>query len=407
MTSNYDYQNQAMAFRRRYQGLISVRSKVPVRDSHALSLVYTPGVAEPCLEIARDAQRSFDVTCRGNTIAIVSTGSFAFGLGDVGLEAILPVLEGTAVIVKNFAGVDALPLAIKTNSIDELAGTILNIAPTFGAICLEDIISPGSLSITYRLERALNIPVVNNHREGVAIGVLAGLINSAKLTGKKLKEMRIVINGAGAAGLGVAFLLYRYGIKNTVVCDREGAIYKYRPLNMNWAKWEIAKISNPQGDKGSLKEMLKGADVFIDFVIGAGEVTSEICRDMAESPILFLFGTPLDIKPQDAYKAGAAIVATSQSTYPNQMDISAVVPGVFRGLLDVRARSFPVAAQIAAAKAIANVIPEGELHANYIYPRILDYRVAPAVAAAVAEKTIAQGCAKRENITPQEIADNT
>ncbi len=407
MAEKNAYKNQAMAYRHRYQGLVSVRSKVPVRDSHMLSLVYTPGVAEPCLEIARDPLRSFDVTCRGNTIAIVSTGSSAFQLGNVGPEAILPILEGAAVIVKNFAGVDALPLAIKTKRIDELVDTVLNLAPTFGAICLEDILSPGSLSVTNRLERALNIPVVNNHREGVAIGVLAGLINVARFTGKKLSEMRIVINGAGAAGLGSAFLLYRYGVKNTIVCDKAGAIYKYRPHDMNWAKWEIAKVSNPDGEKGSLEEMLKGADVFIDFAAGSSGFTPEMCASMADSPTLFLFGMPLDIKPQEAYRAGAAVVATSQSTYPNQMDIAIVVPGIFRGLLDVRAVTFSVAAQLAAAEAIANIISDEELHANYIFPRMFDYRVAPAVAAAVAEAAIAGGHAKRKNITPEAVAEKT
>lgn len=403
--SNYQFSADAMQYRRRHQGLISVRSKVPVRDSHGLSLVYTPGVAEPCLEIARDPNRSFDVTCRGNTVAIVSTGSSAWGMGDVGPEAILPILEGTAVIMKNFAGVDALPLAIRANNINEFIDVVLNIAPTFGGISIEDVRSPGSMAATNRLERALNIPIINNHREGVAIGMLAGLINTARLLGKQLSDMKVVINGAGAAGLGTAFLLHRYGLHNTIVCDRAGAIYKYRPIEMNWAKWEIAKVSNPDDEKGTLLDVLAGADVLVDFV-GQMGISAEWCQKMAPDPALFLFGTPLNLLPQDAYRAGAAMVATSQSTYANQMDIASIIPGVFRGLLDVRATRLSVTAQIKAAEAFASLITDDELHANYISPKVLDYRVAPAVAAAVAEATVAGGYAKRP-VTAAEVAERT
>jgi malate dehydrogenase (oxaloacetate-decarboxylating) len=404
--SAYQFSANAMQYRRRHQGLISVRSKVPVRDSHGLSLVYTPGVAEPCLEIARDPHRSFDVTCRGNTVAIVSNGSSAWGMGNVGPEAILPILEGTAVIMKNFAGVDALPLAIRAQTIDEFVEVILNISPTFGAISIEDVRSPGSIAVTNRLERALSIPIINNHREGVAIGLLAALINTARLLGKNVTEMKVVINGAGAAGLGTAFLLHRYGVRNTIVCDRAGAIYKYRPIEMHWAKWEIAKVSNPDDEKGTLFEVLSSADVLVDFV-GKMGISAEWCQQMGTDPALFLFGTPLELTPQAAYRAGAAVVATSQSTYANQMDIASIIPGVLRGLLDARATRFSVTAQIKAAEAFAALIPDEELHANYITPKIFDYRVAPAVAAAVAEATAAGGYAKRPNITPAEVAERT
>ncbi|RMH00513.1 MAG: NADP-dependent malic enzyme [Chloroflexi bacterium] len=399
-------ESEGIQYRRRYAGLIGVRSKVQVRDSHALSLVYTPGVAEPCLEIARNPKRSFDVTCRGNTIAIVSDGSSAFGLGNIGPEAILPVLESKAVIMKNFAGVDALPLAIRTSSVEEFVDTVLNLSPTFGAISLEDVASPAGPAITNRLERSLNIPVLNNHREGVAIGVLAGLINAARLVGKDLRAMRIIINGAGTAGLGTAYILHRYGARQVIVCDRQGAIYKYRPLGMNWAKWEIAHVSNPDGEKGDLYEVLKGADAFIGFATGA-ELKPEHIKSMAKDPILFTFASPLEITPHEARAAGAAVVATAHSTYPNQMDITAVVPGIFRGLLDVRASVFPISAQIAAAEAIANIIPAEELHPDYIYPKVIDYSVAPAVAAAVAEATIAKGCAKRPEVKPADIYERT
>lgn len=406
MSAHNPYAANVMTYRRRHQGLISVRSKVQVRDSHALSLVYTPGVAEPCLEIERTPDSSFDVTCRGNTVAIVSTGSSAFGLGDVGPEAILPVLEGTAVVMKSFAGVDALPLALRCNSIDELVETILNISPTFGGICLEDMLSPGSIAVMRRLERALNIPVINNHYEGVAIGILAGVINTGRLIGKKLEDLRVVINGAGAAGIGTASLLSHYGIANVIVCDRIGAIYKYRPLDMNWAKWEICKVSNPHSEKGDLRQMLAGADIFIDFV-GKTGLDADLIGKMAKDPALFLFGTPLDILPNDAKAAGAATVATSQSTYPNQMDISSSIPGAFRGLLDVRAEKFALQAQEEAARAIAHLIQDNELHADYITPKIFDYRVAPAVAGAVAQATLDLGLAKRKGITAGAIAQRT
>lgn len=406
MSINNQFSADAMRYRRRHQGLISVQSKVPVKDSHALSLVYTPGVAEPCLEIARDPRRSFDVTCRGNTVAIVSTGSSAWGMGNVGPEAILPILEGTAVIMKNFAGVDALPLAIRADDIDGFVNVILNLAPTFGAICIEDVRSPDSMAATNRLERALNIPVINNHREGVAIGLLAGLINTARLLGKRLTDMKVVINGAGAGGLGTAFLLHRYGLHNTIVCDRAGAIYKYRPIEMNWAKWEIAKVSNPDGQTGSLLDVLTGADVLVDFA-GQMGISAEWCQKMTPQPALFLFGTPLELLPQEAYRAGVAVVATSQSTYANQMDIASVIPGVFRGLLDVRATHFSVPAQIAAAEALAALIDDDELHADYISPKIFDYRVAPTVAAAVARATVAGGYAKRPGVTPEVVAERT
>lgn len=399
-------ESDAMAYRRRYNGLVSVRSKVHVRDSRALSLVYTPGVAEPCLEIERDPKRSFDVTCRGNTVAIVSNGSSAFGLGNIGPEAILPVLESKAVIMKTFAGVDALPLAISADSVDAFVDFVLNASPTFGGISIEDVASPDGIAITNRLVRSLYIPVVNNHREGVAIGVLAGLINAARLVGKQIANMRIIINGAGAAGLGTARLLHHYGAGQIIVCDRHGALHKYRPVRMNWAKWEIAKYSNPDYETGALHEVLADADAFIGFA-GGTELSAEDIGHMARDPILFTFGSPIEILPQDARSAGAAVVATAHSTYPNQMDIAAVVPGVFRGLLDVRAEAFCLEAQLAASEAIASFVSESELHPDYIYPRIIDYRVAPVVGAAVAKATVEAGLAKRENPDTDEVARRT
>ena len=399
-------ESEGIAYRRRYKGLIGVRSKVQVRDSNMLSLVYTPGVAEPCLEIAREPGRSFDVTARGNTIAIVSDGSSAFGLGDVGPEAILPVLESKAVIMKTFAGVDAFPIALNISSKEEFIDTVLNLSPTFGAIAIEDVASPDGLDIADRLERALYIPVINNHREGVAIGVLAGLINAAKVAGKDLRKMRIIINGAGTAGLGTASILHQYGVSEVIVADRHGAIYKYRPLGMHWAKWEISHVSNPNAEQGNIPDLIKGADAFISFS-QCDSFELDMIKEMADEPIIFAFASPLQITPRELRKAGAAIVATAHSTYPNQMDITAVVPGVFRGLLDVRASHFDPKAQVAAAEAIAGVIKDEELHAGYIIPDVIDYRVAPAVAAAVARVTIELGLAKKKNVSPADIAERT
>jgi len=399
-------EDTTLEYRRRHNGLISVRSKIHVRDSQALSLVYTPGVAEPCLEIARNPRRSFDVTARGNTIAVVSDGSSAFGMGDIGPEAILPVLESKAVIMKTFAGVDALPLALKVDSIDDFVEVVLNVSPTFGAISIEDVASPKEVAITNRLARSLYIPVVNNHRQGVSIGVLAGLLNAARLVGKAIPDMRIIINGAGAAGLGTAEMLRQYGATQVIVADQYGALYKYRPRHMNWAKWEIARCSNLEDEQGELADLLKGADAYIGYA-GGTTITPEMIGSMAADPILFTFGSPIEIKPTDARAAGAAVVATAHSTYPNQMDIAAVLPGVFRGLLDVRAENFSLNAQLAAAEAIAGFVGEDELHPDYIYPHLIDYRVAPLVAQAVAAATLDEGLAKRADADPAKIAERT
>ncbi len=399
-------ESEGIAYRRRNAGLIGVRSKVQVRDSTMLSLVYTPGVAEPCLEIARDPNRSFDVTCRGNTIAIVSDGSSAFGMGNIGPDAILPVLESKAVIMKNFAGVDALPIALKVDTVNQFVETLLNLSATFGAISLEDIASPNGIAISNQLEKAAYIPVVNNHRDGVSIGVLAGLINAAKVVGKNLKEMRIIVHGAGTAGLGTAAILRTYGVREVIVSDRHGAIYQYRPHDMNWAKWEIAHHSNPHVEKGGLAELLKGADVFVGLAPCEDDICQEI-KNMAEKAIVFTLASPLQFTPREARKAGAMVVATAHSGYRNQLDVTTVLPGVFRGLLDVRASSFPIAAKIAAAEAIANIIPPDELHADFIYPQVIDYGVAPAVAEAVADVVLKAGLAKRPDVKPADIFERT
>ena len=397
---------ETLTYRRRYRGLIGVQSKVPVKDKAVLSQVYTPGVARPCLAIQEAPSLSFVYTCRGNTIAIVSDGSALYGLGDLGPEAALPALEGKAVIAKTFAGIDALPICISASDPDEFIDTVLHLEPTFGAICLEDIAVPKALYITEQLERAMDIPVVNNHQGPVAAGVLAALWNALKLVGKEPSNVRVVINGAGAAGLAAAEMLLEAGFGDIVVCDRAGAIYAGRPKDMNWAKREIARRTNPDRLKGSLADVLVGADVFIGFSVG-NVVTPEMVRSMAPDPIIFAFAVPEpEITPPAAKAAGAAIVATGRSDFPNEMNIAYVFPGLFRGLLDVGARNVDMSILMAVAHTLADIIPEDELHPDYIVPHILDFRTAPAVAAAVARTAIANNNARWPR-DPEEIAEWT
>lgn len=398
---------EAMAYRRKYRGVIGIESKVPMRDQSVLSLVYTPGVAEPCRVITRDPTASFDVTCRGNTVAIVTNGSSIFGLGNVGPEAALPVMEGKSVIFKTFAGVDALPICLDTQDPFEIVETVIALGPTFGAICVEDIVSPMSLTVSDHLRKGMNIPVWNNHYEGIAVGVLAGLLNALKIVDKEPANLSVVVNGAGAAGIGTAKILREIGIEDVVVCDRQGAIYKYRPHGMNWAKWDVAKVTNPEGRQGDLAAVVRGADVFIGFAADA-TVTPEMIQSMAEHPIVFAFGAPEpEIRPQLAKEAGAKVVATARADYPNQMELASVFPGVFRGLLDVRAEGTNDAILLAAARTIAGFVSEAELHPDYIVPHVLDFRVAPAVATAVARAAIETGVAKRPERDPEEIGERT
>ncbi len=398
---------EALAYRRRYRGAIGVTSRLAVKDKHMLSVVYTPGVAEPCLRIHENPELSFDLTPRGNTVALVSDGSSVFGRGNLGPEAALPALEGKAAIFKTFAGVDAYPICLRSASPYETIDTLLHLAPTFGAIVLEDIASPHALTITDHLSRALDIPVFNNHQHGVAIGVLAGLQNALKVVGKALEEVRIVVNGAGTAGIATAHLLLDAGARHVVVCDRHGALYPYRPVGMNWAKWEVARRTNPEGEvRGTLAEVLKGADVFIGFS-APGVLTGEMVRTMAKDPIVFAFFVPEpEIRPEEAKAAGAKVVATARSDYPNEMDIALVFPGFLRGVLDVRARGINTAMMLAAAQAVAGLVSEAELHPDRIVPDPMDLRLGPAVAEAVARAAIETGEARVER-DPKEIAEWT
>ncbi len=405
MPENYQ-DDEALAYRRRYRGVIGITSKIPIKDANILSLVYTPGVAEPCLRIAEDPVQSYLLTCRGNTVGVLTDGSGLFRLGHAGPEAALPVMEGKAVILKTFAGIDALPLCIKTRDPYEFIDTALALTANFGAFCLEDISSPQVFTITDHLERGADIPVFNNHGLGVAIPTLAALINALKLKGKDLETAKVVINGAGMAGLACADLLIKAGIRLVIVCDRDGALYKYRPKGMSWAKWEIVKRTNPENFKGPLDQALKGADVFIG--LSSGRVLSAgMIHTMARDPVVFALATPEpEIMPEEARQGGARIMMFNRADFPNQSDVAMVFPGFLRGVLDSHASNINEAMALAAAQALADCVSPDELTPDYIMPRILDFRMAPRIAEAVARAAVETGEARGE-VNPALIAEHT
>lgn len=401
--------NEGLDFRRRYRGLIGVSSKLPIRDRSILSLVYTPGVAAACTAIEMDPVRSYDLTCRGNTVAIMSDGSDLVGssaTAEANPLAELPVAEGKSVIFKTFAGVDAFPVMLNTTKIDEIVETGVALAPTFGAICLDDIASPRAFTIAETLERAASIPIFSNQHHGTAVLTLGALYNALKVVGKSLEDANIVLSGAGIAGIGVARLLTRAGAKNLVVCDRAGAIYNYRPDRMNWAKAYVAKETNRDERKGSLAQMLKNADVFIGLSTG-DIVTDDMVRSMAKDPIVLAMAIPTpEVSPEMARAGGARVVATGRSDFANMLDTSLVFPGFFRGLLDSGSRNIRLRMLLNAARALADMVRPDELHADHIVPHIFDFRVAPQIAASVVRSAIETGEATRD-ITPEEVAEKT
>ncbi len=405
-TFEYDENDEGLDYRRRYRGLIGVNSKVPIRDRSVLSLVYTPGVAAACMAINDDPPRSYDLTCRGNTVAILTDGSDLFGSEGGSALAELPIAEAKSVMFKTFAGVDAFPLVLDTSDDARIVETGVAISPTFGAICLDDISSPRAFTIAENMERATSIPVFSNQHHGTAILVLGALYNALKVTGKKLEDVTIVMSGAGISGIGVARLLTRAGVRKLIVCDRAGAIYNYRPERMNWAKSYLAKETNPDQRRGSLAEMLKGADVFIG--LSTGDIVSEeMVRSMAPNPIVMPLAVPQpEILPEAAREGGAKVIATGRSDYPNTMDVSLVFPGFFRGLLASGARNIRLRMLLDSARALADMVQPSELHADHIVPNIFDFRVAPTVAAAVVKGAIESGEATRD-ITPEEVAEQT
>lgn len=388
------------------QGKLEVQTKVEVKNSEDLSLAYSPGVAEPCKEIHKNKQAVYDYTMKGNMVAVVSDGTAVLGLGDIGAEASMPVMEGKAVLFKSFAGVDAFPICIGSNDIDDIVNTVKLIEPTFGGVNLEDIAAPNCFIIEDRLKKETNIPIFHDDQHGTAIVTVAGLLNALKLVGKSFKEIKVVANGAGAAGIAIINLLNQFGVGEIIMCDSQGAIYDGRPRRMNKVKEIVAKQTNPKKLEGSLEDVIEGADVFIGVSVG-GALTEAMVKKMNKDPIIFAMANPdPEILPNDAKKAGAKVIGTGRSDFPNQVNNVLAFPGIFRGALDVHATRINEKMKIAAVEAIAELITETELNEDYVIPNPFDARVAPAVAKAVAKAAMESGVARIE-VDPEEIAEKT
>ena len=376
-----------------WAGKIEVISRAKIETPEDLSIAYTPGVAEPCLKISEDTDLSYKYTRRGNMVAVVTDGTAVLGLGDIGPEAGMPVMEGKCVLFKAFGGVDAFPLCVRSKDVDEIVNTIALLAGSFGGVNLEDISAPRCFEIEKKLKERCDIPIFHDDQHGTAVVTAAAMLNALKVTGRKLEDIRVVTSGAGAAGIAIIKLLVSLGLKDVIMCDRKGAIYEGRE-GLNAEKEEMAKISNREMRKGSLAEVLKGADVFIG-VSAPGTVTPEMVKTMAPNPILFPMANPVpEIMPDLAKEAGAAVVGTGRSDFPNQINNVLAFPGIFRGALDVRAKDINDEMKVAAAYAIADLIDEKDLNADYIIPNPFDKRVAPAVAKAVAEAAKKTGVAR-------------
>lgn len=389
-----DYAKESLRLHGEWKGKIEVVTTVPVETKDDLSLAYTPGVAQPCLEIQKDVDKSYDLTRRWNMCLVVTDGSAVLGLGDIGPEAGMPVMEGKCVLFKAFGDVDAFPLCIKSHDVDEIVNTIYLISGSFGGVNLEDISAPRCFEIEKKLKEKCDIPIFHDDQHGTAVITLAGLTNALKITGKKKEEIRIVMNGAGAAAISISRLLLKAGYKNITLCDRHGAIYEGRAEGMNPVKEEMSKITNLEKKAGSLADMLEGADVFIG-VSAPGVVTTEMVKTMAEDAVIFACANPTpEIFPDDAKAGGAKVVATGRSDYPNQINNVLAFPGIFRGAFDVRAKDINDEMKIAAAHALADLISEDELSPDYIIPKAFDKRVGPAVAKAVAKAARETGVAR-------------
>lgn len=388
-----DYAKESLRLHGEWKGKIEVVTRVPVENKDDLSLAYTPGVAQPCLEIQKNVDKSYDLTRRWNMCLVVTDGSAVLGLGNIGPEAGMPVMEGKCVLFKAFGDVDAFPLCIKSNDVDEIVNTIYLISGSFGGVNLEDISAPRCFEIEKKLKEKCDIPIFHDDQHGTAVVTLAALLNALKLTGKKMEEIKVVTSGAGAAGIAIIKLLIAMGLKNVILCDRKGAIYEGRE-GLNKEKEEMAKITNRDHEAGTLAEVLKGADVFIG-VSAPGCVTQDMVRSMNENPILFPMANPTpEIMPDLAKEAGAAVVGTGRSDFPNQINNVLAFPGIFRGALDVRASEINDEMKIAAAKAIASFVTDDLLSADYIIPSALDKNVATAVAEAVAKVAKETGVAR-------------
>ncbi len=397
---------EALHMHRLNKGKLESKSKVQVRNANDLSLAYSPGVAEPCKEIYDKPETVYDYTMKGNMVAVVSDGTAVLGLGNIGPEAALPVMEGKAVLFKSFAGVDAFPICLGTTDVEKIIETVKLLEPTFGGINLEDIAAPNCFVIEERLKKETNIPVFHDDQHGTAIVTVAGLVNALKLVGKSMNEIKVVANGAGAAGIAIMKLLYTYGVRDIIMCDTKGAIYEGRPFGMNDIKNEIAKYTNRNQETGSLADALKGADVFIGVSV-AGALTGEMIQTMNDDPIIFAMANPTpEIMPEEAKKAGAKVIGTGRSDFPNQVNNVLAFPGIFRGALDVRATHINEKMKVAAVEAIASLVSGDELSADYVIPAPFDPRVAPEVAAAVAKAAMETGVA-RLKVDPSEIKART
>lgn len=388
-----DYAKESLKLHYNCKGKIEVTPRVAADSEEALSLAYTPGVAQPCLEIQKDVSKSYELTRRWNTVAVVTDGSAVLGLGDIGPEAGMPVMEGKCVLFKAFGDVDAIPLCIRSNDVDEIVNTVALLAGSFGGVNLEDISAPRCFEIEKKLKERCDIPVFHDDQHGTAVITLAGLLNALKLTGKKIEDVKIVTSGAGAAGIAIIRLLCAVGAKNVVMTDHIGAIYKGRE-NLNPIKEEMAEITNKDCEKGTLAEVIRGADVFIG-VSAPGTMTKEMVQSMAADPIIFACANPTpEIFPDEAKAGGAAVVATGRSDFPNQINNVLAFPGIFRGALDVRASDINDKMKIAASYALADLVKDDELSADYILPPAFDPRVKEAVATAVAQAAKESGVAR-------------
>ena len=389
-----DVKEKALIAHEQWKGKLDIRTKCPITNAEELSIAYTPGVAEPCLKIRDDVELSYKYTGRGNLVAVVTDGTAVLGLGDIGPEAGMPVMEGKCALFKAFGGVDAIPLCVRSKDVDEIVNTVALLAGSFGGVNLEDISAPRCFEIERKLKQRCDIPIFHDDQHGTAVITLAGLLNALKVVGKKLEDIQVVTSGAGAAGTAIIRLLIAMGLKKVIMCDRKGAIYEGRE-DLNAEKADIARLTNREKKQGSLKEVIVGADVFIG-VSAPGALTTELVQTMAKDPIIFACANPTpEIFPDEAKAGGAAVVATGRSDFPNQVNNVLAFPGIFRGALDVLASDINDEMKIAAAYALADLVTADELCADYVLPAAFDPRVGPAVAKAVAQAARDSGVARK------------
>lgn len=398
--------DDALEMHKENQGKLEITPNIKVTNKEELSLAYSPGVAEPCKEIHEDSRKVYDYTIKANTVAVVTDGTAVLGLGNIGAEASIPVMEGKAVLFKSFAGINGVPIALDTTDTDEIVNTVKLLQPNYGGINLEDISAPRCFEIEETLKKETNIPVFHDDQHGTAIVTMAGLINALRIVDKDLSDIKVVLNGAGAAGIAIVKLLYSYGVRDMIMCDSKGAIYEGRQHGMNDTKAYVANWTNKDKIDGSLEEVIKDADVFIGVSV-ADLLTKDMVNSMAEDPIIFAMANPNpEIKPDDAKEAGAKVIGTGRSDFPNQINNVLAFPGIFRGALDVEATHINEDMKKAAVEAIADLIDEDELNPDYCIPGPFDKRVAPSVARSVAKAAMESGVARIE-VNPQDIYDKT